>query len=325
MANPSPPRARTPLSFRRLIPFAFSLALLAAHSAKAEARYYPVQDPAPQADAVPRADPKPPAPPATSPDSAGPGQPGPGGPKEGWNVTVGVAVIYNPAFTGSKTYQAMAFPDFKVEYGEVFFASLFGVGYNVIKGDRWRIGPIAKFGFPRNEDDKNPFRIAGDKTNALRGLGDVDATPELGGFVEYSFRPFSATVEVRKGIGGHEGLVGEASLDYANVINALGRPMFVSVGPRVTVANAPYNRAFFGINQTQAANSGLARYSAGGGVFSYGIGGFAMMPLGGSVSLGFFGGYDRLGRVAADSPLIKERGDRNQFMGGVRMAYEFGL
>lgn len=260
------------------------------------------------------------------PQLPGPGPMGPHKPEGDWKFTVGVGTVYTPAFTGSKDYQALAFPDLKVEYKDRFFASLFeGVGYNVVNNDSWRAGPIMKFDFGRTEDDDNPFRIAGDKTKALKGLGDVDASVELGGFVEYSFGPFSTSLELRQGIGGHEGLIGETDFNYKGFAGLFGKSVMYSFGPKLTFADSNYNEAYFGITQAQSAKSGLAQYSAGSGLVSYGVSAFAMMPVSDSVSLGVFGGYDRLASEVADSPLVKERGDENQFTGGLRLTYEFGL
>lgn len=322
MINPNSLKASITLSSLGLIALAASFILIAANSSKAEEILYPerrvyveqrvnpAQNPVQQGYPQQQAGFDPAQPPEQQDD---------------WKFTIGAGAMYKPAFVGSKYYQALAFPDIKVEYKDRFFASLFeGVGYNVINSDGWRAGPIMKFDFGRTEDDDNPFRIAGKKTNALRGLGDVDATPELGGFVEYNFEPFSATIELRQGVGGHEGLVGDISLNYMGFIEQLGPPIMYAFGPRATFADANYNNAYFGINQTQSANSGLARYSAEAGLVSYGIGGFAMISISDSVSLGVFGGYDRLSSEVADSPLIKERGDENQFMGGLRITYEFG-
>ena len=323
MINRNPLKTFTSLSSLRFIPLAASFTLIAANSLKAEEVIYPEQ----KVHAEQHASPAPttvqqgnPQQQAELDPSQGPGK------KEGWNFTLGAGALYKPAFVGSKDYQVMAFPDIKVEYGDVFFASPFeGVGYNIIRTDEWRAGAIAKFDFGRTEDDDSPFRIAGDKTKALKGLGDVDATAELGGFVEYSLGSFSAMIELRQGVGGHEGLVGEVGLNYMGFIErSEGKPIMYSFGPRASFADANYNKVFFGINQTQSTNSGLARYDADAGLVSYGIGGFAMMPISDSVSLGVFGGYDRLASEVADSPLIKERGDENQFMGGLRVTYEFG-
>lgn len=311
MTNQNPPKKFITLSTLRFIPLAALFILIAANSAKAEEILYPVQNPVQQA--YPQQQ-----------EGFDPAQPP--GPKYDWKISLSAGAVYVPAFTGSKDYQAIAFPSIKIEYKDLFFASLFdGVGYNAINNDKWRAGPIVKFAMGRTEDDDNPFRIAGKKTNALRGLGDVDFTLELGGFVEYNFEPFSYSLELRQGVGGHKGFVGETGLNYMGFTKQLGKPIMYAFGPRLTFADSNYNDANFGINQTQSANSGLARYSAGFGLVSYGISGFAAMQLSESVSLGVFCGYDRLGSEAADSPLIKERGDKNQFMGGVRISYEFGF
>lgn len=249
----------------------------------------------------------------------------PDAPKTSWNYTVGGGAIYAPAFVGSKDYQLIAYPDLKVEYKDKFFASVGeGIGYNVINSNGWRIGPIAKYAFQRQENGKNPFRIAGKASTALRGLGDVDATLELGGFVEYSYEPFTYKVELRQGVDGHEGMIGETSLNYTGSIDRFGPPIFYAFGPRATFADSNYNNAYFGISQTQSTNSGLSRYSADAGLVSYGVGGFVSLPVSDSVSVSAFGGYDRLGSEVADSPLIKQRGSENQFVSGLSVSYQFG-
>lgn len=249
-----------------------------------------------------------------------------GGMDYDWKLSVGLATLYMPAFNGSKDYQAMVLPDIKVEYQDVFFASLFGgVGYNVINGDGWRAGPIAKLDFGRQEDDSNPFRVAGKKTRALEGLGDVSIAPELGGFVEYSFDPFSYSLEVRQAVGGHKGVVADIGAQYMGMAAPFGRQVIYMIGPQATFASAKYTNAYFGIDAKQSAGSGLARYKADAGLVSYGVGAFVITPVTDALSLGVMARYDRLGPEAADSPLIRERGRKNQFMAGLRLTYEFGF
>ncbi len=243
-----------------------------------------------------------------------------------WRVTVGAAGLYKPAFTGAKDYQAFVFPDLKVEYKNRFFASAFeGVGYNLVNAGTWRAGPVVRLDFGRPETDDNPFRVAGGKTDALRGLGDVDTSVEVGGFLEYGFGPFRYSLKLRHGLGGHQGLIGETALAYKGSADLFGRRVMYSFGPRATFADSDYNDAYFGISPSQSARSGLARYDPGAGLVSYGLGAFAVMPIAQSVSLGVIGAYDRLAGEAADSPLITERGEENQFMGGLRLTYEFRL
>lgn len=322
MTNQEPPKALITLSSLLFIALVASFAVIAPNSAKAEEILYPgrqvhtEQRVYPEQDPVQQVHPR---------QQAGFDPSQPSGQQDDWKFTLGAGILYVPAFLGSKDYQAVAFPNIKVEYKDRLFASPGeGVGCKVINNDKWSAGLKAKFDFGRTEDDDNPFRIAGDKTNALRGLGDVDATVELGGFVEYSMGPLTYQLELRQGVGGHEGLIVETGLDFRGFIEQCGKSIMYSFGPRATFADSNYNNAYFGIDQTQSARSGLARYDADTGLVSYGIGGFAVVPITDSVSLGVFVGYDRLAGEVADSPLIKERGDENQFMGGMRITYEFG-
>ena len=245
---------------------------------------------------------------------------------KGWRFTVSVGAIYASAFVGSKDYQIYAYPDVSVEFKDLFFASVKdGVGFNVIHTNGWRAGPLVKYEFERKENGNNPFLVAGRKTSALKGLGNNTATLEFGSFVEYSYKAFAYKVELRQGIDGHKGMIGEASIDYADTIERFGFPIIYTFGPRVKFAGSAYNNAYFGINQTQSLNSGLNRYDSGGGIVSYGAGGFMAMPLSEQASVSLFGGYDRLGSEAAGSPLIKQRGSENQFIIGLSAAYKFDL
>ncbi len=237
------------------------------------------------------------------------------GPATDWTFTIGAAGIYTPDFLGSEDYSLVPVPDLKIEYKDAFFASFFdGVGYNVLNSGGWRAGPVVKYAFGREEDDND----------ALKGLGDIDGTVEIGGFLEYELEPFSAKLELRQGVNGHEGLIGEVGLNYSNAVDLFGPPVFFSFGPRLSFGDESYNSAFFGIDGTQSASSGLARYDAEAGIVSYGIGGFAMMPVTDAISINLFGGYDRLGSQGADSPLVAERGSENQFMVGFGVSYRFG-
>lgn len=250
--------------------------------------------------------------------------------KKDWTIRIGAGALLSPTFVGSSDYQLMAVPALKLSFRNIFFASVEdGVGYAVINQHGWRAGPIAKIAFGRKEDGDNPFRVAGSKTSALRGLGNVATTVEAGGFTEYRWRSMSTKIEVRKGLNGHEGLVGDLSVKYTRTSRSLspmaGSPFVVSIGPRLTVVDATYNKAFFGVDDDQAVKSGLPRYSPNGGVLSYGIGSVFVVPISSQLSTIVLAGYDRLTGDAGSSPLISERGSRNQGMFGVVLNYEFGF
>lgn len=243
--------------------------------------------------------------------------------REGWSVTVGAAAVASPAWQGSRDMAFSIFPDLRVNYGGRFFASVpEGIGWNVVDAEGWRAGPIAKIRFGRDEDDGgSPFLISGG-SDALSGMGDVKAAAEVGGFVQKSFgdaAQWRARGELRRGFGGHEGIIADLSVDRRLRLGAVR----VSVGPRATIASGDFMQTYFGIDAQQSQRTGLTRYDAEGGLLSYGVGGSVIRPLGRRSALTFFTSLDRLGEPAADSPLIRERGRSTQFSLG--LGYGFTL
>ncbi|WP_281017433.1 MULTISPECIES: MipA/OmpV family protein [unclassified Minwuia] len=252
-----------------------------------------------------------------------------GNPGEGesdWQISVGAGVITGPLYLGDDAYAASAVPNVRVTYKDLFFASLGeGVGYNLIKSGGWRVGPVAKYDFGREEDGDQPLRIAGGRTNDLVGLGDVDGTVELGGFVEYSVGNVSGKLELRQGIGGHEGLVGNLELRYSKPFRLGRSAVFVSFGPQMAFADSNYMSTYFDVNAAQSAASGLTPFDAEGGLLSYGLGGAVMYPVTRDLSVTWFAGYDRLAGDAAGSSLVQQRGSADQFAGGLFLTYTFGM
>jgi MipA family protein len=97
----------------------------------------------------------------------------------------------------------------------------------------------------------------------------------------------------------------------------------VTIGPRARFGSASYNRRFYGIGTDEAAASGLPQYRAKAGLNALGVVAGAYYPLG--ERWGLFGslGYDRLLNAAADSPLTRERGSRDQLSAGLALTYVF--
>lgn len=242
---------------------------------------------------------------------------------DGWSVTVGTAPVVGPAWQGSKDYVLWIYPDLRVNYGEVFFASIpDGVGLNAINASGWRAGPIAKVRFGRDESGRgSPFAVTGD-SDALIGLGDIGATAEIGVFVEKRFggrQQWRSRLETRRGFGGHEGIVGDLSLTY----QARAGRTILNVGPRAAAASKDFTRTFFGVDAAQSIASGLVSYQPKGGLVSYGVGGSLIHALDRHSAITAFTSLERLGGVAKNSPLVLERGQAMQFTAGIGYGYRF--
>ncbi|MGR8948664.1 MAG: MipA/OmpV family protein [Gammaproteobacteria bacterium] len=240
----------------------------------------------------------------------------------GWRIGLGLAPIVSPVFEGAEDYGFSVFPDLRFQYRDTFFASVpEGLGYRVLNLPNLKAGPIARIRFGREEDDGgSPFFITG-SADGLEGLGDVDAAAELGGFVRYDIAEWRARFELRRGFGGHEGVVGDVSLDYTGGDSGFR----YAFGPRMRFGSSDFVDPYFGVDGRQSMRSGLPTYDADGGINSAGLGVSAIIPRGRRITFVLFGGYDRLLGDVADSPLVEQRGSANQVTVGASMSWYLDL
>lgn len=235
-------------------------------------------------------------------------------------------MIFAPTYEGDDDYRLSVVPNIQIAYGERFFASVQGgVGYRVVNQPSLRMGPMLKVQFPRQDDGDQPLAITGDDSSDLVGLGDVDASAELGGFVEYDIGTVTLGLEARQAVTGHKGFVADLSARWSGRTQVLGKNAFWSAGPRARIVDDNYNAAYFGVTPTQSLASGLGSYQARGGIHSYGVSMNLVIPLTSDrrwVAV-LIGGYDRLEGDAAASPLVQQRGDANQASAGLFVSRQF--
>lgn len=245
---------------------------------------------------------------------------------EGWSISAGGGIIMSPLYPGDDAYGVSLVPSIRLSYEDRFFASVEGgMGYAIIKDDKFEFGPIAQVEFGRNSDGQGPFQIAGADTNDLNGFEDIDTSVSLGGFAIYSAGSMELSVKASKAMSGHKGAKAELTLAYKTKVRGFGPPIILSAGPNVKFADSDYINALFGVTSTQAASTGLATFNGSSGIYAYGASGTAIMPLTKKVSMTGLISYDQLTSDAASSPLVKERGSRNQFFAGVITSYKFKL
>lgn len=253
-------------------------------------------------------------------------QPRPPAPKA-WVLTIGIAPVVAPAWQGSEDTALSIFPDLRLNYRDSLFLSLpDGLGWNVVNRNGWKIGPLAKVRFGRQESNGgSPFLVAGG-SDALRGFGDINLAGEFGGFVQKSFASgkLRARAELRQGVGGHDGLIADTNLVWSD--RSADMKWLYSAGLRATWADSDFTNVYFGVSSEQSLAAGLPAFRTGGGLVSAGVSASLTRPLGrfgkdGAVTL--FTSADRLGDVVADSTLIRERGDRSQVTVGLSYAYRF--
>lgn len=245
-------------------------------------------------------------------------------PDDGWGLTLGAGALVSPTYEGDDDTRLSILPNIQLSYGDRFFASVQeGVGYRVINDPSLEAGPIMRVKFSRDEDGDQPFAVTGDDSTDLIGLGDVDTSIELGGFVAYELGPVTLSAEARQAVTGHEGFVADVGLKWSGRNALFGPPVIWSIGPRARLVDDAYNSAYFGVTPAQSLGSGLPVFEAEGGLLSYGVGATAIMPLTQVWSAVVVAGYDRIEGDAADSPLVRLRGTPDQATFGVFLSYRF--
>lgn len=250
---------------------------------------------------------------------------GPENQAKGLQVTLSAGILTAPTYLGDDDYQTSLFPNITLRYGNRFTASLRGIEFVAISHNGWQAGPVLSYDFGRNENpDDSPLALSADSNTDLVGLGDIDGTLELGGFLEFNARSFAAKLAVQQGIdGGNDGLSMEASVSYRRQLAILGRPTFFSIGPAVSFGDDAYNSTLFDISASQSAASGISQYDAGAGMNSIGLHTSAMMPLTKRASLVGLLKYDRHTGDAGNSSLVTERGSKDQVAAGLFVNYRF--
>lgn len=235
-----------------------------------------------------------------------------------WTVTLGIEPRVVPTYEGSKNSWLVPFPMIDVRRAGTphrFRSPRDGASIGFYENDfgTFRVGPTLKLRLPRRED--------GD--SSIQGLGNVPWAWELGGFVEYwPARWLRTRAELRQGLGGHSGLVGDV---MADVVVPVTPKLTLSGGPRLTLSNAKAMDPYYSINAQQSALSGLPVFDAKGGLRAYGAGVQARYELSSQWATHMFVEYERLAGDAANAPLVSLRGTRDQFQVGIGLTYSFDV
>jgi MipA family protein len=231
-----------------------------------------------------------------------------------WTATVGAGAEYKPDFEGSKRSMLSPVPIFAIRRAgsaEQFHSPFDGASIALLDFGDLRAGPAAKFKAARNA---NNFP-------ELTGFGNVNATVEIGGFVEYFPVDWLRTrIETRQGFGGHNGVVADFSAD---VIVPVSQQLTLSAGPRFTYESTGAVAPYFSITAAQAMATGLPAFNARGGAHSVGAGAQVSYRFNPQWEVHSYVEYERLLGDAAKSPLVVVRGSPNQTTVGVGASYSF--
>jgi outer membrane protein len=254
-------------------------------------------------------------PPARAADAAPPGVFSPA-PSSTWTVTLGAEGRAEPLFPGARRDVFMPYPLVDVRRAgtpERFHGPRDGIGFGVIEGSNFQIGPVGQLKRARNESDDS----------VLRGLGDVPWAVEAGIFAEYWSLPWlRARGEARQGFNGHHGVVSNLMVDAVVPVTP---QLTLSGGPRLTLESSKALSPYFGITPEQSAASGLPVFDPKGGLYSVGVGSQARYWWTPQIATHAFVEYERLTEDAAHSPLVTQRGSANQWTLGIGATRAFDV
>jgi outer membrane protein len=233
-----------------------------------------------------------------------------------WTVMVGVGGEYKPDFEGANRAMLSPVPIFAIRRAgttEQFRGPRDSASIAFLDFGDLRAGPVAKFVAARKQYNYSE----------LNGLGDVKASVQLGGFVEYyPVDWFRTRVELRQGVVGPNGTVADFSADF---IVPVFQRLTISAGPRFTWESTQATSPYFGIDAVQAMASGLPVFNAKGGAHSYGAGAQISYRINPQWEVHSYVEYQRLLGDAAASPLVTLRGSPNQTTVGIGASYAFDV
>ena len=230
-----------------------------------------------------------------------------------WVITVGGKVTARPPYEGATTYNLSPAPTFSVKPAKEYHRfNPPGDGTTIaLIATRWlSVGPMARFRSSRGE------------TGTLEGFKTIGWAAEPGGFIDlWPTDWLRARVEIRRGVTGHSGWVGDAGVDLVYSSTKFD----FAIGPRVGFGDARYNNTYFGVTPEDAARSPRIDtvYMPGEGRRYTGLKAGVAYHFDEHWKTTLSGGYQRLAERVTRSPVVQLAGERDQYSAGVAVSYSF--
>ncbi|MCC7410617.1 MAG: MipA/OmpV family protein [Gammaproteobacteria bacterium] len=231
-------------------------------------------------------------------------------PARNWDLRAGALAAAGPDYEGAERYSVTGVPYVRMAWKDRIVFRGRSLEANLIHTEQLRLGPILRTRAGRDEDDDS----------ALLGLGDVDRSWEIGGFLRYGAGPVRLRLTALQDVSGvHDGL----TVDFgAGLRIPFDRPWFV-VEMESTWASNGYMASYYGIDARQSARAGLQSFEAGSGFKDIGVNLASRIPVTDHWTALLSIGYKRLIGDAADSPIVDDVGNADQFFAAAGLMYYF--
>ncbi|WP_243468883.1 MipA/OmpV family protein [Paraburkholderia sp. PGU19] len=232
---------------------------------------------------------------STDPDAVAAAQP-----VSKWKIGVGPGLIITPQYPGSHELRYIPYPALDISWDDrVFSQGPDVLGLNVLRSKDYHVGAALSFDFQSRQEKDDPH---------LHGLGNVDGSPKLKVFADYTVWAFTGSVALYQDLAGH----GQGKYVTTDLYASLpaGGWLF-SVGPGFTWADALYTRTFFGVSSKQSSASGLPAFNTGAGVRDVHLNGYVSYDFSKHWTSSVAVTLGRLQHYAADSPITERRTELN--------------
>jgi MipA family protein len=125
--------------------------------------------------------------------------------------------------------------------------------------------------------------------------------------------------------GAHSGTIVTPSVSYNKLLGTKG---VINLSVSGDLIDSDFADYYFTVDAAGSVASGLPAYRAGSGLKSLGASALFGFDLSGNALDGgwgvfVLGSYSRMQGDAADSPIVRIRGDANQYFGGAGLTYTF--
>ncbi len=229
---------------------------------------------------------------------------------------VGLGVGSTTEWMGAKDKVTGVVPAARVQLEGHRFAELYGPfgDVNLLDVPNWEFGPMLSYRFGR-KDVEDPV---------VNSLPPIDGGVEAGVFAGYHYvNTGNIPWRLRVGVGWLTAVSGDATGSHVTPYGSFWMPLsptvFVGLGAGFTWSSDSFMRQRFGVDS--AATSALPAYSPGAGVRQVYAWPAVIVRLSPRWFVGGGAFYQRLTGDAAKSPIVTQRGDRNQWTVGGGIGY----
>ena len=197
------------------------------------------------------------------------------------DMYAGLGAVSRPRYEGADSQKVSALPVLQVQWSNGLFISGMSAGMHLSNRPTVEYGPLLTVHPSRDESGTGrivdgvgtssspsllPLVERMQRENRLAGMPDVSTRLEGGFFFNYYLAPeWRLTSSVLVGAGNDRDGA-RMELGVQRLAWQVAPQHAISLNAGVTIVNADYSRAYFGVTETDALNSGNPVYRPGGGV-----------------------------------------------------------